>query len=473
MLSRSVKTRWGTIWHSDTSITKFSPWGKGAPGKIASLNSAGITVMALDPHASPARLWIAGRGITPVLDKGTSLEVGETLQHKGSIGNAGFIAGDPARNRAYLYLYYTSKPAVMSLDLNSGKLSKFSKGTDMAVDAAGNVYVMGGRDNSIHRYTPAGKPLPFPGTNSHTIKTRGYRGYGPNMGIGGIAVDPRGNFYLIRNSNYGGAGSYGGRVDQYGPDGKLKKPSIIEGLGFADSGLAVDAAGNLYVGSNLKPKDKPIPAYFAGKVPARSWTWWRKGRGYPREVPWGYPYYNPYLFHWGAAFKFGPEGGTFYGQNARAARGKKYGNPKPADSVANAPADAESLRSACLGYEVRVAGAKWRYQGVGIIPSSGDALAPDPGCVCYNSHLAADPYGRVYLPNAFRFSVEMLDSAGNAIDRIGRYGNADDGDDKEIRLAWPAFLSARGGKLFVSDGLNHRVTVVRFDWSAEKTCALP
>jgi sugar lactone lactonase YvrE len=471
VLSRSPNKRWGTLWNTDTAITKFSPFAGGEPRQVARLDRSGIDILAIDQSAATPKLWVAGKSVAPVIDKGTELVAGEDIPLRESLGITGFIAGDTVRNRALIYLYNTAKPVVTAVDLDSGKCSVFSPGTDMALDYAGNVYVMGGRDNSIHRYKPDGSPLPFGDAGSNRITTKGYRGYGPNMGIGGIAVDARGNILLIRNSNYGGAGSYGGRVDVYGPDGNLLKENIIDGLGYADSGLGVDAGGNIYVGSNVKPADRPIPAYFAGKAPATSWTWWR---GPEREAPWRYTYYNPYLFHWGAAFKFGPEGGVFYGQNAGVAGRKDYGEARPADSAGNAPASAESLRSACLGYEVRVAGAKWRYQGCGIIPSSGDALTPDPGCVCYNSHLAVDPYGRVFLPNVFRFSVEMLDTAGNQIDRIGRYGTVDDdgAGGSNIRLAWPAFLSVNGEKLYISDSVNHRITVVRFDWAAEESAAV-
>ncbi|MEK7755204.1 MAG: hypothetical protein AAB654_24985, partial [Acidobacteriota bacterium] len=150
--------------------------------------------------------------------------------------------------------------------------------------------------------------------------------------------------------------------------------------------------------------------------------------------------------------------------------------PRPSDRLENAPAGATSLRSACLGWEVKVAGAKWRYQGCGIIPSSGDALQPDPGCVCYNSQLAVDPYGRVYAPNVFRFSVEMLDPAGSPIARIGRYGNADSAGagsalpEPEIPFAWPAFVSVARGKVYVSDTVNRRIVVVKFDHAAEEIC---
>jgi DNA-binding beta-propeller fold protein YncE len=284
-------------------------------------------------------------------------------------------------------------------------------------------------------------------------------------------VGAGGDIYVMRTCNVGGF--VGGRVDVFGPDGKPKKDDLVDGMGCGDCGLGVDAAGNVYVGSNVKPADAPLPLGFAGKVPDKPWVWWR---GAEREVPWRYPYCNPYLFQWGAAFKFGPEGGVFYGHNQPMVKDPKF-EARPADKLDAAPADAVSLRTSCLSREIKVAGAKWRYQGMGPIPGT-DGPSGDPGCVCYNSHLAVDPYGRVYVPNVFRFSVEMLDTGGNSIARIGRYGNADSAGpgskvpEPEIAFAWPAFVSEAGGKLFVGDAVNHRVVVVKFDHAAEETCEI-
>ncbi|KPJ69242.1 MAG: hypothetical protein AMS14_11675 [Planctomycetes bacterium DG_20] len=94
----------------------------------------------------------------------------------------------------------------------------------------------------------------------------------------------------------------------------------------------------------------------------------------------------------------------------------------------------------------------------------------DPACYCFSSRLAIDPYGRVLAPNVFPFSVEMLDANGNQIDRIGRYGNADDCDG--VRFAWPAFSSWADGNLYVSDSVNRRVVVVRFEHAAAVECTV-
>ena len=95
------------------------------------------------------------------------------------------------------------------------------------------------------------------------------------------------------------------------------------------------------------------------------------------------------------------------------------------------------------------------------------------------ARLAVDPYGRVFVPNPFRFSVEMLDTNGNQIERIGRYGNAGSAGpgsrvpEPEIAFAWPRSASVAEGKLYVTDTLNGRVVVIGFDHATAAQCPAP
>jgi len=430
--------------------------------------------MALDAESTPPRLWVVintGWGkpqqLAPVTDKGNALELGAPINGGAGLRYPWFMAADAPRSRVLVRERGEVK-TVSVVDLGTGKIGSMAlPGTDLSTDRDGNLYVMDGYDrNSLSRYTPEGKPLPFAGAGSNKISVA-YRAYAPNIGLRGHCVALNGDLYVMRSNNYGLEDGTGGRVDVFGPDGSLKKSGFIEGLGSGDCGLAVDAANNVYLGANVKPKDKPFPEPFMGKVPATGWVWWRA----PREGFWDYIYCNPYLYHWGAVLKFGPAGGSFFGHLPNGAKGAA----SPLTSAANAPAEAQSYWSGYLAREIKVKGAAWRYAGCGIIPTS-DVNWGDPACVCMVSHLAADEYGRVYAPNPFRFSVEMLDTGGNHIARIGRYGNADSAGpgsrvpEPEIAFAWPAFVSAAGGKVFVGDCVNRRITVVRFDHAAEELC---
>ncbi len=211
------------------------------------------------------------------------------------------------------------------MDLATGKRGVFCNGLEPALDRDGNVYTVDGYGtNSISRYDPTGKPLPFPGTGSNKIKTKTYRGYGPNLGARGLCVRANGDIYFLRATNYGKAGEYGGHVDVFGADGTAKKEDLIAGAGYADCGLGVDAAGNVYLGVNIKPADRPYPAAFMGKLPDKRRLWWR---GEEREAPWRYSYYNSYLWHWGAVMKFPPAGGASYGHHPWNLKRADYGEP--------------------------------------------------------------------------------------------------------------------------------------------------
>ena len=137
-------------------------------------------------------------------------------------------------------------------------------------------------------------------------------------------------------------------------------------------------------------------------------------------------------------------------------------------------------------------GAKWRYAGLGIVPASTDkdVSTGDPHCVCLTSHLPVDPYGRAFVPDVFRFRVEVVDPNRDFIGRFGRYGHADAGAGRrgsgvreagrasatlkpdtrnltpEIVFAWPAFVTASEDRLYVSDSLNRRGTVIRRTFDA-------
>jgi DNA-binding beta-propeller fold protein YncE len=477
LLSRKANRSYDLMQGKDpvtSRILKFAPWKSDQPKEIARLEFENKTsvaeFMALDVSASPPRLWASlykgyGRAgaLIPITDQGTSLKPGPAVGEDGGLHYPSFIAADPDRKRL---IVDENGAGHFVIDLESGKRTPFKlPGSDVALDKDGNMYVMGiYNSNVMLRFDPDGKPLPFPATGSNKIDLQ-FRAYGPNMGLRGHCVAPNGDIYVRRSPNHACVST----VDVFGPDGKLKKAGLINGAGSGDSGIGVDNRGNVYLGMNLKPANKPIPDDFVGVVPALPWKYYREDR----KPPWNWLYSNPYLFHMGAIFKFGPEGGSIYGNFSAKA-------PVIDENMAlsKAPADAVAYKSGYLGWDVKVAGAKWRYPGIGIIPHSFDGFTGDDGCECLQSHLEADPYGRVYAPSAFYSSVEMVDPAGNRIARIGAYGNADSAGpgsrvpEPEIAFAWPTVCdyAEANGRLYVSDSVNRRVVVVRFDAAATETC---
>ncbi|MCG3177857.1 MAG: hypothetical protein BIFFINMI_00177 [Phycisphaerae bacterium] len=453
-------------------LLAFGAWKDGTAARLADVESPGVKFLALDPAAEPVRLWAVvrdkGQCLTPVAYADGKFTLGAPILGGAGLVNPSFLAADPERGRVIVKEHRTlrMRQPFRSIDLDSGKMTSLDlTGSDITLDGKGNIYCTDGyAETYIARYDPSGKPLPFAGSESNRIPVQ-FRSYGPDQGLRGHRVAPDGDLFIIRSVNHG----VGATLDQYGPDGKLKKAGLVAGIGGGDSGLGVDAAGNLYVGLNLRPADRPFPAEFAGVMPADNWLWWRKKQMPP---PWGYIYINPYLFHMGAVFKFGPAGGVIYGEQL--AKKKTDQITSPGSELTNAPADAVAYKSAYLQYDVKVAGSMWSYGGIGTIPASIDGPTPDPGCKCMPSHLDADLYGRVFAPDPFLFDVQMIDSAGNRIARIGQYGNSDDAGPA-IRFSGPEAcdFAEADGRLYVSDIANRRVVVIRFDWSDAAEKAVP
>ncbi|MHC4917645.1 MAG: hypothetical protein ACYTGB_19385, partial [Planctomycetota bacterium] len=125
-------------------------------------------------------------------------------------------------------------------------------------------------------------------------------------------------------------------------------------------------------------------------------------------------------------------------------------------------------------------GAEWLYGGVGFSRS--------PHCNCYHSRFALDSFGRSFAPEQDIFRVAVLDSAGNLILGVGRYGNVEDGKPL-IAEGGPAETHAIGGdevalvqanyvgvhtdrRLFIADAGNGRVLSVKLDYHVTEKVAL-
>jgi len=121
----------------------------------------------------------------------------------------------------------------------TGSAARFSGPTGLAMDAAGNIYVVGSGENAIRKVTAAGVVTTFAGGGS------------ANLFIvpQGVAIDSAGNLYVADAFNHtihkvtpGGvvttvAGSASGSADGVG----------TAAMFFGPRGVAIDAAGNLYV----------------------------------------------------------------------------------------------------------------------------------------------------------------------------------------------------------------------------------
>ncbi len=126
-----------------------------------------------------------------------------------------------------------------------------------------------------------------------------------------------------------------------------------------------------------------------------------------------------------------------------------------------------------------VENAQWLYGGSGL-----DAMIldrPTRSCSCgANSRFALDYFGRTFVPEVDRFSVAVLDTNGNLILRVGRYGNVEDGRALDSK-GGPEHTRSIGGdevsifhaqhvgihtdrRLFLSDIGNERIASVQLGY---------
>ncbi len=108
-----------------------------------------------------------------------------------------------------------------------------------------------------------------------------------------------------------------------------------------------------------------------------------------------------------------------------------------------------------------IEGADWFFGGVGFNPR---------GCICWNSRFDLDYFNRSFAPEPLRFSIAVVDSNGNLILRIGRYGNV---DDKGIALMHACYVATHTDRrLFIADAGNARVVSVKLGYHATERVAL-
>ena len=142
---------------------------------------------------------------------------------------------------------------------------------------------------------------------------------------------------------------------------------------------------------------------------------------------------------------------------------------------ANVPADAKEYRNGYLSAVVWLSGAKWEYKGFGVAANRTEGWG-DPACSCISSRFGMDEYERLFVPDPFRYSVGVVDSAGNEILRFGDYGNVDSAGPKSlipepaIPFTSPTAVAAGGGKVYVADRKSRRIAVITMKFAAEENC---
>jgi hypothetical protein len=119
-----------------------------------------------------------------------------------------------------------------------------------------------------------------------------------------------------------------------------------------------------------------------------------------------------------------------------------------------------------------IEGAEWTYAGA-------SPIVPADPCSCPTQRLHLDWYKRVYVPESYRHSIGILDTAGNLIMHLGTYGNYDSGFGAKSRIPVgadniafyvPRHVSGTDNYLVVAD-YGERLVVLKLNYHAVETAA--
>ena len=154
----------------------------------------------------------------------------------------------------YTITTFAGNAAYGSAD-GTGAAAKFFHPEGIAVDSIGNVYVADSYNHTIRKITPAGVVTTFAGSAGISGSADGTGSAARFNNPGAVTVDATGNVYV--------ADSYNDTIRKITPDGMVTTLAGIAGsYGSADgigssarfsgpNGIAVDAAGNLFVADSI------------------------------------------------------------------------------------------------------------------------------------------------------------------------------------------------------------------------------
>jgi hypothetical protein len=334
-------------------------------------------------------------------------------------------------------------------------------GTQVVVGLDGDIYTRSWF-NTFSRFDHEGKPLNWPGQNTHQFKLPVPMSF-MNRGLFVKSADEM--YDVTRNIKAEpgattGPGGWWTCLNVVGADGKSKRTVVWECTQGAIPKL--DRQGNIYLADMVKPPDRWSPEFFDGKLdPPHRTTNSQDAR-----------YYYSYMY--GSIIKFPPTGGAIW-------YGKKG---LPASVEGKPPAELLALPKVPVGIHAgfssvqtgELQGALW-YR-FGFAPYTCTMSSCMLTCMCEGGGFDVDPYGRVFFPNLGQFRIEVIDTNNNPITTFGKYGNQDSGGKDalvkkpDIPLAWPITVAVSDSHAYVADTVNRRVVRVKLEAAAEESAPL-
>jgi hypothetical protein len=331
----------------------------------------------------------------------------------------------------------------------------------------GNIYMLnfrewGYKNTYVMRFSPDGKPLPFSAPEAKNgIKIK--NGMKGSTGARGIAVGADKKVYVIyydldRPDSLKPAEAWDRGYPQtqavavFDSTGKLLNPRLVAHLRAGGQCVRVDKSGNVFVADNFMPLGVTYPRDLARALPNPL------KRGYPAMLADGR--FDPLMYYMGSVLKFGPKGGTIAGlpenDKTRPAR-------RPAgDLWKPVPQTQWFLFN---NHRLRVTSALWQYHGFSHVPAQYHGVTHVERCVCRAGRFDVDGFGRVFIPDALRKRIVVLDNAGNVIQKIGGRGNLDN-TKGPLTFDEPYAVAAAADRFYVADRSLGRIVRARIYYGA-------
>jgi hypothetical protein len=256
-------------------------------------------------------------------------------------------------------------------------------------------------------------------------------------GLGGVGGKPDNKYftYEIARDRYrprifpGRLYAAGTIVRRWDPRGEMTAEDLLPGSDVGTCGIRADAAGNIYVGIHAHQvvDGQPQPA--------------------------------------GAFAKFPPTGGRFT---------SSFGAIAPLESP---PRRTPDFCGYGLDQKIWARNMYWSHPGLDQLHFVDPHRGGGYPCACAICRFDTDLYGRSFYPKAYQFTVGVVDTNGNPICSIGRYGNCDSPamkpGDTDIGFAHCSFVTAVSDRwLYLNDNANARIIRLGLGYRAEERVPL-